>query len=423
MRRLFWKFFAIIWLAMAGSIAVVFMLSALFQVSPASMEMERARQSFAADVGARLLLRDGREAARAFLSAAMQAEVPVRLAIVPGDAATACVAAPEPPATAGTGAVTCDRIVVLSEPPGLISETWQRAVPWLSALLAAAAAAYLLARYLIRPVAHLRYGLSALASGRFEVRIGDRLHGRQDEVAALVHDFDSSAARLEQLHKAQQRLFHDVSHELRSPLSRLQAAIGVLQQNPAKLDAATNRMVHEIERIDALIGEILTLARLTDRASDRLELQTVDVVDLLHDIVSDAEFEGQSRKVRVTYDGEESFVATVNGELIYRAIENVIRNALRYAPDSSTVTVEARRAGGRMRICVTDGGPGVAVADLERIFLPFSRGDGSGQAGGHGLGLAIAREAVLRHGGRVSAELAANGGLCVTLEIPERADG
>jgi HAMP domain-containing protein len=186
MRRLFWKFFAIIWLAMAGSIAVVFMLSALFQVSPASMEMERARQSFAADVGARLLLRDGREAARAFLSAAMQAEVPVRLAIVPGDAATACVAAPEPPATAGTGTATCDRIVVLSEPPGLISETWQRAVPWLSALLAAAAAAYLLARYLIRPVAHLRYGLSALASGHFEVRIGDRLHGRQDEVATSI---------------------------------------------------------------------------------------------------------------------------------------------------------------------------------------------------------------------------------------------
>lgn len=422
MRRLFWKFFAIIWLAMAGSIAIVFMLSAMFQVSPVSAEMERERQGFAVDVGARLLTHEGPDAARAFAAAAAQAEEPVQLSIVPGTSATPCVTSPPSPAATGDGAAACDRIILLSAKPGLISETWPRAVPWLSALLAAAVAAYLLARYLIRPVAHLRYGLSALASGQFEVRIGDRMRGREDEVAALVHDFDSSAARLEQLHKAQQRLFHDVSHELRSPLSRLQAAIGVLQQNPAKLDAATHRMVREIERMDALIGEILTLARLADRASDQLELQTVDVVDLLHDIVSDAEFEGQSRSVRVAYEGEESFVATVNGELIYRAIENVIRNALRYAPESSTVTVASQLTGRCLRIRVTDSGPGVPTTELERIFLPFSRGDGSAAPSGHGLGLAIAKQAVLRHGGSVSAELAATGGLSVVLDIPRQSE-
>ncbi|WP_337692723.1 histidine kinase dimerization/phospho-acceptor domain-containing protein [Agrobacterium vitis] len=188
----------------------------------------------------------------------------------------------------------CYRATVIAQEPGVVAETWPKLVPLASALIASAISAIWLARYLIRPVAHLRHGLSALAYGRFNVRIGDKMDGRKDEVTALAHDFDASAARLQELQEVQQRPFHDVSHELRLPLSRLQAAIGVLRQNPSKLEIMMDRMGGEIERIDGMVGEILTLARLTAGSGSNV-VQTLDLMDLLNGIIEDAALEGQAR--------------------------------------------------------------------------------------------------------------------------------
>ncbi len=423
MRRLFWKFFIIIWLCMVGSIAVLFAVSAAFRLEPMSHEIERGQRIFVLDVVSQILFRHGKEAAIAFAREAAKAPAPVEVSISQVGPSEICSASSSDNVREVESGGSCYRIALLGQQSGVISETWPRMVPWLSALLSAALAAYWLARYLLRPVAHLRGGLSALASGRFDIRIGDRMDGRKDEVAALAHDFDASASRLEDFQKLQQRLFHDVSHELRSPLSRLQAAIGVLQQNPDKLDVMMDRMLREVDRIDGLVGEILTLARLTDRSKARLEVQTLDVIDLLNDIVADAAFEAQARGIRILHDGAQTFVASVNGELVYRALENVIRNALKFTPDNSTVDVRSEVNGDTLRIVVTDQGPGVPASELERIFQPFSRGEGAVDLGGHGLGLAIAKQAVERHGGRVLASIAQGAGLAVTLEIARSVRG
>ena len=417
MRRVFWKFFVIVWLAMAASIAVLFTASTLFEPMPFSHEIERGQQMFALEAASRLLARNGEAAASEFVAEAAKTSAPVNLTITALSSSQECSSVTTEDSRYVRSGDTCYRVSLIRDAAGLFLVIWPRMVPWLSALLAATVAAFWLTRQIVRPVAHLRSGLSALAKGRFDVRIGDKMNGHQDEIADLVHDFDASAARLEELQKAQQRLFHDVSHELRSPLSRLQAAIGVLQQNPGKLDAVLDRLVREVERIDGLVGEILTLARLTGRSQEGLDVQTLDVVDLLNDIVADAAFEAEARRIQVSYEGPATFVAQVNGELVYRAFENVIRNALKFTPDSSTVAVFAEQDGEILRVLVTDEGPGIPASELERIFEPFSRGDCFDNLGGYGLGLAITKQAIERHGGRVSASAAPGGGLAVAIEI------
>ncbi|WDZ80458.1 ATP-binding protein (plasmid) [Ensifer adhaerens] len=418
MRRLFWKFFAVIWLTLTGSIAVLITVLAFLQVVPFSREVEQGQQALTLDVAARLLEKQGLGAAEAFISEAARASTPVLLAVSSVSSSGECAQAPAEGTRIVRNGDICYRVALRERGDGPFSRILPRFVPWLSAFLAAAIAAYLLARYLLGPVEYLRNGLSALAAGRFDVRIGDRMGGRRDEVAALAHDFDVSAARLEEMQKVQQRLFHDVSHELRSPLSRLRAAIGVLEQNPAKLETVMGRMVREIERIDGLVGEILTLARLTDQSKDALEVQTLDVIDILDDIVADAAFEAQSRDIRVNHDRAGAFVADVNGELIYRAIENVVRNAVKYTADHTQVSVVSRIENDRLRITISDQGQGVAAAELGRIFHPFSRGEAASTTGGYGLGLAITKQAIEWHGGAVEASIAEVGGLTIVLELP-----
>ncbi|GLK56655.1 signal transduction histidine kinase [Methylopila capsulata] len=416
MRRLFWKFFFTIWICITASIVVLFAFNTVFQISPFLREVERGRREFALDAAARLLERDGRGAADAFVALAAQMPNPVALTIAPSGVADACATAkPDERAVVRGGA--CHRISARWDVPDVVAEIWPKLLPWLSALLAAAAAAYGLARHLIRPVVDIRVGLNALAHGRFDVRIADKMGGRRDEVSELAHDLDASAARLEDFQRTQRRLFHDVSHELRSPLSRLQAAMGVLQQNPGKLGSMMDRMGREVDRIDSLVGEILTLARLSDGSKSAIARQRIDVLDLINDIVADAVFEAESRGVRVSHDGAPSFVAEVNGELIYRAIENVIRNAIKYTSDGSRVMVRSEVAGDTLLIRVTDEGRGVKPSELQRIFQPFSRG-AEADAEGFGLGLAIAKQAIERHGGRADAAVADAGGLTVTLSIP-----
>jgi signal transduction histidine kinase len=180
------------------------------------------------------------------------------------------------------------------------------------------------------------------------------------------------------------------------------------------------RMDREVERLDRLVGEVLTLARLTGRSDLPLKTQTLDVVDLLNDILGDAAFEAQAREVAITTSVEGSFSAEVEGELIYRALENIVRNAIIYTAEHTRITVLCETSADLLKLSVTDQGPGVGRDELERIFQPFSRGDDAESRGGYGLGLAIARQAIERHGGRVYASLPEAGGLAVTLELPRK---
>ncbi|MGE0803943.1 MAG: sensor histidine kinase, partial [Burkholderiaceae bacterium] len=277
--------------------------------------------------------------------------------------------------------------------------------PWVfvaTGLLASLAFSALLAWYLTRPIRHLRRAFAAVAEGRLETRVAPRIGRRTDEIADLGHDFDRMAGQLQQLIAAQRRLLHDVSHELRSPLARLHAAIGLARQDPQRADAMLERIEREAVRLDRLVGELLTLARLEAGQSSPAREHT-DVVELLAGLIDDARFEAQARQRDVRFSAPPDAFVDADSELLHRAFENVVRNAIHHTREGTVVEVTAHRDEARHRLIVTvdDHGPGVAADELPRIFEPFHRSSGSP---GFGLGLAIARRAVEAHGGRISAE-------------------
>ncbi|GAB4249634.1 sensor histidine kinase [Deferrisoma sp.] len=275
-----------------------------------------------------------------------------------------------------------------------------------------------LARYLAAPVRAIREATRELAAGNLGVRVGPRLGRRRDEIADLGRDFDRMAERLEALLAAHRTLLRDVSHELRSPLARLRVALELARDDagPAALPSL-DRAEREIGRLDHLIGEVLTLSRL-QTAGPELRRERLDLAGLAEAVAADARFEAPDRAVRVSAEGP----AVVEGdpELLRRALENVVRNAVRHTPAGGEVRVEVGADGAEARVAVLDAGPGVPEADLERIFEPFRRVERARErgSGGAGLGLAIARAAVEAHGGRISAANRPEGGLRVEMGFP-----
>jgi len=308
-------------------------------------------------------------------------------------------------------------------PPGMRMIGPLPAVPFFVGLAAALVIGLLFAWYLSRPIQALSQALHRMAGGDFTSRAAPRMAVRwRDEIVDLGQDFDRMAERLQHATESQRALLHDVSHELRSPLARMQAAIGLLRQNPAAGAAMIDRIEAESEKLDALIEELLALHRL-DAGAARSPAERVDLVELLHAIVEDAGFEAEAAGKRVTLDAGESFIAPVQGELVYRAFENVIRNAVKYSPAGGVAEVTARvTAADTLEVRVADRGPGVPPELQQRIFDPFFRIEAQGgRTGGTGLGLAIAHRAVALHGGRIRAASREGGGLAVVIELPRHA--
>lgn len=289
--------------------------------------------------------------------------------------------------------------------------------PLVSAGIAILITGLALAWYLSRPLQHLRWALRRMAEGRLDTRVRPLMGRRSDEIVDLAHDFDRMAVQLQQLTESRRILLHDISHELRSPLTRIQAAIGLLRQDPSQSDAMISRIGRESERLDALIEELLTLHRMEAGEAVR---ERVDIIELLHAIAEDADFEARASSRSVTIEAPGQFVANVNGDLIYRAFENVIRNAVKFSPEDAIVEIQCQVTdNGRMlKTTVRDRGPGVPEHMLEAIFQPFIRVEGSEPVHGAGLGLAIALRAIEMHGGHVRACRRAGGGLEVLLTIP-----
>ena len=276
--------------------------------------------------------------------------------------------------------------------------------------------AALLAWYFARPIRALRGAFEAAAGGDLAPRFATGKGG--DELADLGHDFDRMSSQLHALMDSQRRLLHDVSHELRSPLARLQAAIGLAHQQPDKLPESLVRIERESVRMDQLIGELLTLSRL-DAAPALTATETITLADLADEIGADAAFEAAGVGRQVLVGGDRSVQVRAAPHLLWRAIENVVRNAIKHSPTGETIEVMLESGAGKVLLHVRDRGAGVALADLEKIFQPFYRSDPqANNIDGHGLGLAIARRVVAAHGGTISARNRDGGGLEVTITLP-----
>jgi two-component system OmpR family sensor kinase len=442
MGRVFWHSFLTIWLTMAGAIAIMAVANAYLQILPPKDQFIDTREMFTLEGIGGYLAEDNFDGAVNFTHVMSRRDPPIDVTIekVADRYSNECTfartnlvyAGKQPPddmrgiirpdggiakAYAHTDK-NCYRVTLKKTRLSPFERYAPAVMPFVAGLMASVVSSFLLANYLVSPIMKLRTGLNTLAGGVFSVRIGNKLGRRRDEIATLGKDFDTTAAKLEELDTAQKRLFHDVSHELRSPLSRLQAAVGLLKKNSSKLDALLPRMEREIQRQDGLVEEILTLARLGPTSPHTLERQTIDVLDLLNAVVDDATFEAQPKGITVDFEGPDSFVTCVNGELIYRAIENVVRNAVKYSMSDCSIHVQAQILAGEDALSIRIANQGVVVParDLEKIFQPFTRLQEN--EAGYGLGLAITRRAIQAHGGRVEAISNTGGGLTVTLVVP-----
>jgi len=284
------------------------------------------------------------------------------------------------------------------------------------AILVSGLVCYLLSSLLTGRIKQLQLASRQLATGALDTRL--RVRGRGgDETDELARNFNSMAEQLQVRIEAQKRLLGDVSHELRSPLARLRVALALAQENPASTPDYLQRIERETERLEELIGQLLA-----SQGGD-IELNDhIDLVSLLQQLCGDANFEGAARdkKTVLVHSVPEAVVAT-SGDLLRKGLENVLRNALGHTGPGSVVEVTLARAGDQYLIRVTDHGGGVAAAELEKIFEPFYRTDTarSRDHGGYGMGLAIARRAILRHGGRIWAENTGTG-LAVAISLPCR---
>ncbi len=275
---------------------------------------------------------------------------------------------------------------------------------------------YLLALHLTSPLRNLQRTVVRFGQGDLGARVRSK---RRDEVGRLAQAFDVMADRMQTLLTAERRLLQDISHELRSPLARLSVATELARSDSSEeREQAINRIQKEADRLNALVGELLQVTRAEgDPQSRRIEPVRID--ELLANVVEDCSVEAGARGARIELEAKTAVTVPGDPELIRRAVENVVRNAIRHAPKDTAVEVRLEDGDGTAKIRVRDYGPGVGDEHLTRIFDPFYRveTDRNRASGGTGLGLAIARRAVELHKGRIEAHNS-DPGLLMEIDLP-----
>lgn len=296
------------------------------------------------------------------------------------------------------------------------------------AIVVGGIATFVLVLLVTRPVARLRKAAHELAQGNLNARVvgpGSQLRIFEgDEIQALVHDFNHMAERLESLVSAQKLLLRDVSHELRSPLARLSVALELAREDADPAMAPhLDRIERETQVLNQLIGQLLTLSSM-EAIENITNFEPLSLNRLVEEMIPDATYEARQRQCSVVFHSGEECTVVGSQQLLHRALENVIRNAIRYTREGSEVEITLTTSpdnGGRTAVVeVSDRGPGIPEDELESIFLPFYRVDQarSPHTGGTGVGLAIAERAVKLHGGDLRAFNRPDGGATLRIRLP-----
>ena len=309
-------------------------------------------------------------------------------------------------------------------PPRAILTSWRFWGNLIPALLITSVLTYLLARILTRPIRRLRNATRRIAGGDLRYRIGADVGRGYEEINALSEDFDRMAARVEQLVNSQRQLLRDISHELRSPLTRLNVALELARNRTGDIARAElNRIELDAARLDELITQMLTFIRM-DHMDNFPEKKHINLGALLVSIARDTDVESQAKGVHVALHHEATAMIDAMPELLRRALENVLRNAIHFTPSGRTVSVALSTrdtpTGQEAHINVCDAGPGVPEDSLNLLFQPFYRVDSHRPhgTGGTGIGLAIAHRAIELHGGTITARNTLPCGLCMDISLP-----
>jgi two-component system sensor histidine kinase CpxA len=305
------------------------------------------------------------------------------------------------------------------EPLGAFQSTDVRFVVLAFALVISGLVCWWLARYVSKPLERLQTSARSLAAGNLEARVGEEFSRRRDELGVLARDFDTMADHVRSLLASKEDLLRAMSHELRSPLARLRVASGLARRPNSDIGKQLDRIELEAERLDTLIGQMLQLSQLR-AAKPTLVRDPVELTSLLGEVVEDARLEASAAEKNVDWTAGESLWLEGDHALLRSAIENVLRNAVRFTDPHSAVAVSLAREQRNAVIVIQDRGPGVPEAELDRIFEPFYRVAESRDrdSGGTGLGLAITSRIVGLYGGEVRAQNAPSGGLSVEIRLP-----
>jgi two-component system sensor histidine kinase CpxA len=297
-------------------------------------------------------------------------------------------------------------------------------VPWqgalfriVVALVCAGLLCWLIARHISAPIRALQVAARKISEGDLSVRATPAILSRNDELADLARDFDRMAGQIQRLLLKQQELLGDISHELRSPLARMSVSLELMRRGDTE---ACERMQTDLDRLNEMIGEILTLARLQAQQSRRLET-ALNFRDVVNRVAEDANYEGWNDSKSVTITEAEDCWIEGDPNLLRSCIENVVRNAIRHTKPQTSVEVTLKKSEGSMaNVTVSDHGPGVPEEALQRLFEPFYRVSEAREraSGGSGLGLAIAQKVAALHGGSIVARNREGGGLAVEILIP-----
>ena len=309
--------------------------------------------------------------------------------------------------------------------PSELREIWGFSALWFVAAIGAVVTllCWWLTYHIVSPVQQIQTAAREVALGNLRARVAPAVHRRGDELAALARDFDGMVSRLETLIGSQKSLLNSVSHEVRSPLARITLAAEVLRDGPvSEAESALAHLDRDVSRLDTLMGQLLTLSRL-DTGFGYQERESLDLVQLVEEVCADGHFEAQADNKRVLFHSASVWIdITASASALRSAIENVIRNSIRFSPAASEVLVDLRiveqSTGPWVQVRVRDCGPGVPEDCLISIFQPFFQVNGDSRPVGNGLGLAIALEAVRLHRGIILARNLSPSGLEVSIEMP-----
>ncbi|MDO5530711.1 HAMP domain-containing sensor histidine kinase [Sutterella sp.] len=288
-----------------------------------------------------------------------------------------------------------------------------------AAILISLLGSAVLAFFYTRPLRQLDAGMREFARGRFDIRLANQISHSGAEIRLLAEVFDRMAEQIEKLVTRQQRLFHDVSHELRSPLARIELAADLARRDPARAEHFLGRIEKEVKAMDSLVGNLLKLARFERgiwlaRAPHALRRLAAEAVE-------NAQFEAHRKQISVTLEDQtdgDGPVLSLNAESIGAAMQNLLRNSIRVSDEGTHVKLIVERTDFSWRLRVRDEGPGIPPGEIDRLFDPFFRGEGEMTGTGFGLGLTIAKNAVTTHSGSIRARNLEPHGVEVIIDLP-----
>lgn len=425
---LFWRIFVLIWLAMATAMLLSGLASALLlDRERAAIERQLELRGLGFEVAA--IRQDrGRNAAHRFLKAQGH-ELGLHLIMVDADDDSRLPAAIRTRLNSGWYRQK-PTIIELNDGYQLVAWPKMHGQGWLEprvfrlvemalAFVLITLACWFIARFVSRPVRSMEATAEAIAAGNKGLRVNERIAARRDEVGRLATAFNTMTDQLCTLLDRQKQLLRDISHDLRTPLARQRIAIELASDDGADADLMAS-ILRQNERLEAMTAQILTLYRVTGQGGGiaREPLRPVEVLNqVLQDGASDARHRGIDCRL---HSAPETTGVSVLGDagLLHRAIENVVLNALDHTPPGKAVRMSLTLSSGWLNLTVADEGPGVKEDSLEHLFEPFFQADESRGSNGWGLGLAIAKDIVLAHDGRITARNHEQGGLELLVQLP-----